>query len=97
MKRREFLRAITGGLALPLIPVAAPCLSFLDIAEMQQVLSGDQNLLAAARAWLESEEHRILYGTGEHRPMGLLDCRSPLKVVETATYTPKVVKSQNNE
>ncbi len=73
MKRREFLRAITGSLALPLVPVA-----FVDTGGY--ILDPTTFADEFVRAVL-AEEQRILYGTpGECRPTGLLDCRSPLKI-----------------
>lgn len=90
MKRREFLRAMTGSLALPFVPAPLPPLRYVVTWEPLIPLSEisgqvERDIKACMQAWLEAEEERLLYGTGEHQPMGLLDCRSPLKVALDAS------------
>ena len=53
---------------------------FVGLGDLLQRMMDQMWLDAEARhfaAWIKAEEQRILYGTGEGMPMGLLDLRRP--------------------
>lgn len=75
MTRRRMMRAVVALVTAPL-----GLRGSLQRIQDRMWLAAEERHFAA---WIAAEERRILYGTGEDMPMGLLDLRRPWKLKGT--------------